>query len=82
MLCCPASLPKRSRLRSFAIFSVALRTKGIAPSGLCEPTAYDNSTAEKIIVGAIKTDADGLVRAEKFVFTIENGVVTDVEGED
>ena len=54
----------------------------IAPSGLCEPTAYDNSTAEKIIVGAIKTDANGLVRAEKFVFTIENGVVTDVEGED
>lgn len=54
----------------------------IAPSGLCEPTAYDNSTAEKIIVGAIKTDAGGLVRAEKFVFTIENGVVTDVEGED
>lgn len=54
----------------------------IAPSGFCEPTAYDNSTAEKIIVGAIKTDANGLVRAEKFVFTIENGVVTDVEGED
>ena len=54
----------------------------IAPSGFCEPTAYDNSTAEKIIVGAIKTDAGGLVRAEKFVFTIENGVVTDVEGED
>lgn len=54
----------------------------IAPSGLCEPTAYDNSITEKIIVGAIKTDAGGLVRAEKFVFTIENGVVTNVEGED
>lgn len=82
MLCCRASLPKRSRLRSFGDFFGSFADERIAPSGLCEPTAYDNSTAEKIIVGAIKTDAGGLVRAEKFVFTIENGVVTDVEGED
>ena len=68
--------------RELCDFFGSFADERIAPSGLCEPTAYDNSTAEKIIVGAIKTDADGLVRAEKFVFTIENGVVTDVEGED
>lgn len=37
MLCCRASLPKRSRLRSFAIFSGALRTKELPRRGYANP---------------------------------------------
>lgn len=51
----------------------------IVPPGFVEIKSENIAPTASTAVGALQKDENGLLRADKFVFEIKNGVVTDVE---